>query len=571
MCAASAGDVEVPVPVPDKANDSTVRLLSFNINGLKTLMEYHPWNELKTLRAMFDFLKSDIVTFQEIKLQRDDVDLKLADVPGFKSFVTVPKTKKGYSGVAVFIRVSTLPWLKVIRVEEGITGWLDVRGKQCSYRKLEQMCETDIPIGGYQHDIEKAVGLELDAQGRAIVVEMESGLVVISVYCPANSGLTEEGENQRCLFLQCLLKRVENLKNMGKHVVVMGDINVSPGLLDKDEYIREGLADGVLVKCQPGQDDMELINRNQAIEFRKRSSPSRAILNTYLWDTSEFTDNTEKILYDLGREMHPKRTKMYTCWNTQKNYRPMNMGSRIDLFLSTFKDGVNQCDILRYLYGSDHCPIFCDVDTSMIERKDTAGQSHIKHFEAKMFYGLNQSRSIDSFFKAKPKSTPASATASATASPSPISTQISTQPASSQEANKKRSLDAGYTSRKVQKGQSSLRTFFTNGPKQQPQSDSLFVQDSDDEELFANQPSTPPDLTTPVPKLAASTFNALLQSKTSVPLCKHGDESVLRTVSKGENMGKKFWCCSKPRGEPWDEADANANERSCGFFKWGSK
>lgn len=560
MSTKSTESVEVPVPIPDKGNDTTIRLLSFNINGIKTLMEYHPWNELKTFKSMFNFLKSDIITFQELKIQRDDVDLKLADIPGFKSFITIPQTKKGYSGVSIFVRESSSPNLSVVKVEEGITGWLTVRGKQCSYRKLEQMSENEIPIGGYQLDIEKSVGLEIDSQGRGIIIEMKSGLVVICVYCPANSGLTEEGENQRCLFLQCLVKRVENLKSMGKHVIIMGDINVSPGLLDKDEYIREGVAQGIIKKCMNDEDDMELVNKEQAIEFRKRSSPSRAIMNNYIWDTSGFTDNTDKMLFDLGREFNPKRIKMYTCWNTQKNYRPMNMGSRIDLFLSTFKDGITKCDIFRYLYGSDHCPIFCDIDTNLLnwDVKESSGGSHIKHFEAKLFYGLNQSRSIDSFFKAKSK---------------PGALPSST-PSSSQE--KKRPLDSNYTSRKIQKGQSSLGTFFSNGggvKTTKVESESLFVQDSDEEDAYEEPPSVLSSEFEVVPKLAASTFNAMLKSKVSVPLCKHNEETVLRTVSKGENAGKKFWCCSKPRGEPWDEdeTDSSKRDRSCGFFKWGSK
>lgn len=551
--------VQVPVPIPDKLNDSTIRLLSFNINGIKTLMEYHPWNELKSLKSMFNFLKSDIITFQELKLQRDDIDLKISDIPGFKSFITIPKLKKGYSGVSVFIRNSISPNLNVIKVEEGITGWLDVRGKQCSYRKLIQMNERQIPIGGYQEDIEKSIGLEIDSQGRCIIIEMKSGLVIISVYCPANSGLTEEGENQRCLFLQCLLKRVDNLKEMGKHVIIMGDINVSPGLLDKDEYIREGINQGLIKKCSNDDDDMELINKEQAIQFRKKSSPSRSIINSYVWDTSGFTDNYDKILFDLGREFNPKRIKMYTCWNTQKNYRPMNMGSRIDLFLSTFKDGINKCDIFRYLYGSDHCPIYCDIDTTLIDWDISEQDSHIKHFEAKLFYGLNQTRNIDSFFKMKSK----------------VNIENMATPTTSTLSNlqvKKRQLDSSYSSRKIQKGQSNLGTFFANGKKPKIESDSLFVQDSDEEEPEKQIEHNISFIVVPTPKLEASTFNALLQSKVSVPLCKHGSESVLRTVSKGENMGKKFWCCSRPRGEPWDENDEDSKEeRSCGFFKWGSK
>lgn len=548
--------VEIATPIPKKPSEGCVRLMSFNINGYKTLKDYHPWNELKNLKNMFDFLYADIITFQELKLQRDDIKLEIAEIPNFKSFITIPQTKKGYSGVGVFVRDS----LNVVKVEEGITGWLDCRGKLMCYRKLDQIGTFKGCIGGYQDGIDRKIGLEIDSQGRCIIVELDNGLVVVSVYCPANSGLTEEGEEFRCLFLQSLMTRIENLKSMGKKVILMGDINVSPGLLDKDEYIREGIEAGMLRKCPEGE-DMELVNKEQAIFYRKESSPSRKIINRYVYDTRGFTSNEDKSLWDLGREFHPKRIKMYTCWNTLKNFRPLNMGSRIDLFLSTFKEEVLACDILRYLYGSDHCPIYCDVDMSHWVSEPPESVTFAKHFEAKLFYGLVNTRKIDSFFKSVKKT------------PTPVATPAST-PVSSQEGSRKRPLSSGYTSRKLPKGQSSISTFFTGGMKETEQIEepevggSLFVAFSDEEEeepVKEEVMAEPPKST-----VSASQFNALLQSKSPTPKCKHGDQCVLRTVSQGENAGHRFWCCAKPRGDSW-EKELDSQLTSCGFFKWFTK
>ena len=46
------------------------------------------------------------------------------------------------------------------------------------------------------------------------------------------------------------------------------------------------------------------------------------------------------------------------------------------------------------------------------------------------------------------------------------------------------------------------------------------------------------------------------------PLCKHGEESMLKTSKTSVNPGKKFWICKRSRG------DSNNTESSCGFFQW---
>lgn len=594
-------NVRVATPITPKSSNTSLRLVSFNINGIKTLGEYHPWNELKNYSNMFKFMHADIISFQELKLQRSDVDLKLADIEGFQTFITVPQKKKGYSGVGVFIRkhkygkASDIPdvdksWLDVIKVEEGITGWLDVRGKVSSYRKIwdkfnvlsseDKLNDECLSIGGYP-DVNKVDGLDLDSEGRSIIIEMRSGLILISVYCPANSMLSEEGENRRCLFLECLFQRAENLKAMGKEVIIMGDINISPGLLDNDEYLRVGIQEKILEKCN---ENMELKNTEQAKAFRV-STPGRKIFNSYVHDTSNLTNNKGKFLFDLGREMNPLRVNMYTCWNTLKNYRPMNMGSRIDLFLATesIKDVVIECDIWRYLYGSDHCPIYCDFETDNDSLKNLVPSKvnqMVKHFDAKLFYGLSVSKGIDMFFKCKP--------AKNTNNKNGIDNKVSIVP------QKRSATDSSYISRKKQvaKGQASLSSFFDKGKRNKVEPEvSLFVQDSEEEEEEEEKEeknieedsdcqnnSIKQDISSQSKsssKLLASTFTALLQTNSSgAPLCKHGAQSILRTTNKGENSGRKFWCCSKPRQtESWDSDKSiiDTAEFSCGFFKWASK
>jgi AP endonuclease-2 len=54
---------------------------------------------------------------------------------------------------------------------------------------------------------------------------------------------------------------------------------------------------------------------------------------------------------------------MYTCWETRKNARPGNFGSRIDYVLcsSGIKDWFIDSNIQEGLLGSDHCPVYATI------------------------------------------------------------------------------------------------------------------------------------------------------------------------------------------------------------------
>lgn len=59
-----------------------------------------------SLAAFFDFLEADMVCLQETKLIGDAVPPALKSMSGWESFWSCSKTKKGYSGVATFVRLA---------------------------------------------------------------------------------------------------------------------------------------------------------------------------------------------------------------------------------------------------------------------------------------------------------------------------------------------------------------------------------------------------------------------------------------------------------------------------------
>lgn len=575
--------------IPPLPSESSIRLVSFNINGYRTLNHYHPWNELSSLPDIFNYLKADIVTLQELKLQRQDVTRSLVTDKGFHYFISLPKKKRGYSGVGVFVK-STREDLKILKAEEGITGFLEVStDSTLNYRKIwERDGPSGLAIGGYTDNLaDWKEGYKLDSDGRCVIVELNKNLVVISVYCLANS-MGEEGEEERrCLFLDVLFKRAENLQKLGKRVIIMGDVNVAPSLIDRDDSMNEGFKDKTISRPKDPNMWFERANEKMTLQFRTETLPRR-ILNDYLYDFNEFDSvrNSTKILYDLGRLKNPNRLKMYTCWNTLKNNRPMNIGSRIDLFLATkeIKEIVLSCDIWSFLYGSDHCPIFCDLDMGKLSNSESQLKANYKHFEAVKYYGLGITKNIGSFFKLKsqPKTK---------VEPEKKEEKENLMIANPPEKNKHSLADALYTSRKRQKGQSTLTALVSKKDAARPLSESsLFVADSDDDDNGKSEDSrggaksderkTPP--MDPKSKITADTFKQILEMKSfnAVPQCKHNEPCVLRVTKKGPNAGRKFWCCSRPsQSDTWshgDETDSNTDPGdkqafSCSFFKWASK
>ncbi|KAH3671894.1 hypothetical protein OGAPHI_000080 [Ogataea philodendri] len=534
--------------IPAKRSLTSLRLVTFNVNGVKTLKNYYPWTLVSEYGQMLDMMKGDIVTFQELKLQRSDVDLKIADIPGYSSFISVPLSKKGYSGVGVFVRKPRQDEpdlikraLTVIRVEEGITGILPHKKKTLSYREAyEDPTLRETCIGGYpSHKNVYDKLRKVDGEGRCVIVELNFNVVVISVYCPANSLATEEGEEFRMLFLGCLFERAQNLREMGKHVVIMGDINVCVDLIDSDDTIKTAFRERKLVKAQESH-DFESLNVEQVLAF-KNSAPHRTLVNNYVVDSSGFgAVRDSQFLHDVVREKQGRRLKMYTVWSTFKSNRPLNIGSRIDLILASEKLAcvANQADIWPFLHGSDHCPTFTDYEyagSELVKANDRSLEYAAKPnwFEATNFYGLHTRGSIDKFFKKRERPLP------------------------QEQAEPTQAID--YATRKKQKVE----------PHEQLSISDFFFKSSYD---------APEEHEQPKPRISVANFKEMLKdSSSSAPLCKHGEPCSLRTVKAEKNRGKKFWCCARSTlTESWATDQEQKQEKdvdayNCGFFKWASR
>ncbi|POR32894.1 DNA-(Apurinic or apyrimidinic site) lyase 2 [Tolypocladium paradoxum] len=321
-------------------------------------------------QAMFEILEADIVVMQETKIQRKDLQDDMVLVPGWDVFFSLPRHKKGklqshpvfqasrvavasmgtkwltlfalgYSGVAIYTRNATCA---PIRAEEGVTGVLCAPRSSTKFRELPD----DQQIGGYPRPGQLSGNIEeldLDSEGRCVILEFPA-FVLLGVYSPANRN--ESRDDFRVAFLEALDVRIRNLAAAGKQVVLTGDLNVIRSVADSTHVAEHLRKEGMTL------DDWMLM-------------PSRRIFNQLIFEGTVLGQRDEgrqrPVLWDLCRYFHPNREGMNTCWDTKRNTRPANNGSRIDYVLCSdgLKSWFTHANIQEGLMGSDHCPVFATM------------------------------------------------------------------------------------------------------------------------------------------------------------------------------------------------------------------
>ncbi|CAM1501672.1 Fc.00g036560.m01.CDS01 [Cosmosporella sp. VM-42] len=327
------------------------RITTWNVNGIRNPFGYQPWREKRTFQAMFDILEADILIMQETKIQRKDLRDDMVLVPGWDVFFSLPKHKKGYSGVAIYTRNGTC---SPIRAEEGVTGILCSPKSMTRFRDLP----PDQRIGGYPRPgqldgtIDEAT---LDSEGRCVILEFPA-FVLFGVYSPANRD--QSRQDFRNGFIQALDVRIRNLVSEGKQVILTGDLNIIRSEIDSTNVAESLRKEGMTM-----EDWM--------------SVPARRTFNQLIFEGDVIggrdEGREEPVLWDLCRCFHPGREGMNTCWDTKRNTRPANNGSRIDYILCSdgIKDWFDSSNIQEGLMGSDHCPVFATLlDKVTVEDKE---------------------------------------------------------------------------------------------------------------------------------------------------------------------------------------------------------
>ena len=158
----------------------TVKITTWNVNGFRAILR-------KEALSWIPDVGSDILCFQETKLQLDQITEEQASLEGYSS-VWHSAERKGYSGVVTFSKPE--------------------------------------PV-----DTEKGIGIkEFDVEGRVIRSQYED-YFLYNIYFP-NGGQENKRVPYKLSFYEKLLEICDRLHQDGKNIIITGDFNTAHNEID---------------------------------------------------------------------------------------------------------------------------------------------------------------------------------------------------------------------------------------------------------------------------------------------------------------------------------------------------
>jgi len=245
-------------------------------------------------KGLLEWLKTespDIFCVQETKAHPDQLPEDLLNIEGYTSYFDHSKTKKGYSGVAVWTKI------KPVKVEYGL-------------------------------------GVEaLDQEGRFLALhfskkELGKDVVFMNTYFP-NGGGGPVRLQYKLEYYDAYLKYANKLRKTGKEIIFCGDVNTAHTEID-------------LARPKENEDNTGFLPIERA-----------------------WLDKVVKAGYvDIFRHFYPTKKEAYTYWDMYTHARDRNVGWRIDYFFLSpdLVKKTKKTGILDEVYGSDHCPIFLELE-----------------------------------------------------------------------------------------------------------------------------------------------------------------------------------------------------------------
>jgi exodeoxyribonuclease-3 len=153
-----------------------MKIVSWNVNGLRSVHRNGYWE------AFLRGTKPDIFCFQEVKAEPDQLPDDVRELAGFSAFFAPSKTKKGYSGVALYSRIEPLSVIYGMGIKE------------------------------------------FDDEGRLIGAEYDD-FWLLNIYFP-NGGRGPERLDYKLRFYKSFLDFAEKLRG-SKPVIFCGDVNTA--------------------------------------------------------------------------------------------------------------------------------------------------------------------------------------------------------------------------------------------------------------------------------------------------------------------------------------------------------
>ncbi len=168
---------------------------------------------------------------------------------------------------------------------------------------------------------------EFDHEGRTICADFGK-FVLFNIYFP-NGGRGDDYVKFKLRFYDCFLDRVKDLESKGREVICCGDVNTAHKEIDLSNPKANSKISGFLPE-------------------------ERVYMDKF----------AEAGLTDTFRMLYPDKPECYTWWSYKTAARERNVGWRIDYFFTTkgLNQKVKESNMMSDVMGSDHCPIYLDLN-----------------------------------------------------------------------------------------------------------------------------------------------------------------------------------------------------------------
>ncbi len=168
---------------------------------------------------------------------------------------------------------------------------------------------------------------KLDDEGRLLGIKLKK-YTIITGYFP-NGGQGPERLKYKLKFYDAFLKFILKLRKNGENVIFCGDVNTAHEAIDL---------------ARPKENE-----ENTGFLPIERAWIDKVIENNFI---------------DTFRKFYPKKVSAYTYWDQKTRARDRNVGWRLDYFFADAKivPKIKNTGMLSDYYGSDHCPIYLEVN-----------------------------------------------------------------------------------------------------------------------------------------------------------------------------------------------------------------
>lgn len=299
-----------------------LRIMSFNVRGLRA---YNKYIKNKFCLSFNDFakdiLKADILCIQETMAALHSIS-DFYHLTNYAMFAKENKTKTSTYGVATFVN------------------------KQLYCKSFKEV----IAIG----------------EGRSVLTDHGS-FKVLNVYFPYFNELLNvkdvDLKKERVVqFYNDIFEYARNEENL----IICGDFNATYKMKDHYLFYEE------FKNIEKMNFESKLLKKEKVF-YGTNELPYSFYdiddLRNYFFETIQrklmFQFIKDSVYNDTFR-MFNKKPCEYSCWNTLLNLRPKNLGTRIDYVLTNKKFAVLNSGMLQHIEGSDHCPVFADVEVEVV-------------------------------------------------------------------------------------------------------------------------------------------------------------------------------------------------------------